>query len=107
MNNLTDLLFHVDFVSSIIKMFFFNIWLSFLFSPGAVEPQLSDITGAFNSCRNHSSLSIFHLYCVGDAVWEKLLFSFSTEAFLNHAVELHVHWFVQCYKNEPMAQRRC
>ncbi len=33
-------------------------------------------------------------------------FSSLTEAFFNHAVELHVHWFVQCYKNEPMARRQ-
>ncbi len=37
---------------------------------------------------------------------EKTICSSSTEAFFNHAVKLHVHWFVQCYKNEPMAQRR-
>ncbi len=29
------------------------------------------------------------------AVWEKLIFSSSTGAFFNHAVKLHVHWFVQ------------
>ncbi len=28
------------------------------------------------------SLSIFHSYCVGDTVWENLIFSSSTEAFL-------------------------
>ncbi len=39
-------------------------------------------------------------------VCEKLFFSSSTEAFYNYVVELHVHWFVQDKKNEPMAQQR-
>ncbi len=48
--------------------------------------------------RNLGSLRYWNEYCIGDAVWEKLLFSTSPEAFFNHAVELLVHWFVQCYK---------
>ncbi len=47
----------------------------------------------------YGSLRYGNEYCIEDAVWEKLIFSSSTEAFFNHAVELHVHWFVQCYKN--------
>ncbi len=40
-----------------------------------------------------SSLSIFHSYCMG-----KTHFFLFYWAFFDHAVELHVHWFVQCYK---------
>ncbi len=36
--------------------------------------------------RNLSSLRYGNEYCVEDALWEKLIFSSSTEAFFNHAV---------------------
>ncbi len=48
-----------------------------------------NILGYYRKLR---SLRYGNEYCVEDAVWEKLIFSSSTEAFS------HVHWFVQCYK---------
>ncbi len=53
--------------------------------------------------RNLGSLRYGNKYCVEfDVVWEKLSFSSSTEAYLNHAVITARRLVHEILKNEPM-----